>query len=296
LWDVHYADEIEEWNNRHEKVVTGTPSPHLKHPTSYFKWYYEKYNPFIVVDPRTQQGNPSTSSTREFTPDPSPIYTTSQNEPTYHPQFNIPQHQTYIHTTQNQPPIEPTQYESDYHSFQTPHQFPIFDSQTYISPTTQNYHPFNNQTTHNQNYHYTHPDTSTPDQWINQLLTSEDQHLIDRFLSSTGGVFPGATSGLFPVATSGYCAGATSGISLDTTSTLATHVSIENEPIEDEQRGRDGPRRGSRIRQPPGCGTDGHLDPNEVEDAGRGRGRGRHGHGHGNRGRGRGDGQGHVGH
>ncbi|KAK2451085.1 hypothetical protein QL285_010167 [Trifolium repens] len=158
----------------------------------------------------------------------------------------------------------------------------------------------NNQPTHNQNYHYTHPDTSTPDQWINQLLTSEDQPLIDRFLSSAGGVFPGATSGLFPVATSGYCAGATSGISLDTTSTLATHVSIENEPIEDEQRGRDGPRRGSRIRQPPGCGTDGHLDPNEVEDAGRGRGRGRgrhgHGHGHGNRGRGRGDGQGHVGH
>jgi hypothetical protein len=55
LWDVHYADEIEDWNNRHEKVVTGTPSPNLKHPNSYFNWYYPKYNAFIVFDPRTQQ-------------------------------------------------------------------------------------------------------------------------------------------------------------------------------------------------------------------------------------------------
>jgi hypothetical protein len=286
LWDVHYADEIEEWNNWHEKVVTGTPSPHLKHPRSYFTWYYEKYNLFIVIDPRTQQGNPSTS-TREFTPDPSPIYTTSQNEPTYHPHFNIPQHQTYIDTTQNQPPIQPTQYESAYHSFQTPYQFPIFDSQTYISPTTtQNYHPFNNQPTHHQNYHYTDPDTSTSEPWIDQLLTSEDQPIIDRFLSSGGGLFPGATSG--------HCPGATSGVSLDTTSTFDTYVSLENEPIEDGPRGGDGPRRGSRIRQPPGCGTGGNLDPNQVEDAGRGRGR--HGHGHGNRGRDRGHGHGHVGH
>jgi hypothetical protein len=38
-------------------VVTDTLSTNLKHPKSYFDWYYEKYIPFIVVDPRTQQGN-----------------------------------------------------------------------------------------------------------------------------------------------------------------------------------------------------------------------------------------------
>jgi hypothetical protein len=275
LWDVHYADEIEEWNNRHEKVVTGTPSPNRKHPSSYFNWYYSKYNPFIVFDPRTQQGNPSTS-TREFTPDPSPIHTTTtQNEPTYHPDFNIPQHQTYIETTQNQPPIQTTQHEPAYHLYQTPHQFPIFNRETYISPTTtQNYHHFNNQPTHHQNYHYTDPNTSTSEPWIDdQLFAPEDQRLLERFLSSSDGVFPGATSD--------YHAGATSGVSLDTTSTFATHVSIDNAPIEDGPRGGDGPRRGSRIRQPPACGTGGNLNPNEVEDADGGRGRGRRGRGHG---------------
>jgi hypothetical protein len=56
---------------------------------------------------------------------------------------------------------------------------------------------------------------------------------------------------------------------------LATHVSIDNAPIEDGPRGGDGPRRGSRFRQPPNCGTSGNLNLNEVEDADRGRGRGR---------------------
>jgi hypothetical protein len=286
LWDVHYADEIKEWNNRHEKVVTGTPSPNLKHPSSCFSWYYPKYNRFIVFDPRTQQGNPS-NSTREFTPDSSPIHTTTQNEPTYHTDFNIPQHQTYIETTQNQPLIQTTQDESAYHSYQTPHQFPIFDRETYISPTTtQNYHPFDNQLTHHQNYHYPDPDTSTSEPWINQLLTPDDQqaYIFDRFLSSGDGIFPGATSGLFPGATSGFCPSATSGLSPDTTSSFATHISLENEPLADGPRGGNGPRRGSRFRVPPGCGTDGHLKLNEVEDADRGRG------GH------RGCGRGHVGH
>jgi hypothetical protein len=116
-------------------VVTDTLSTNLKHPKSYFDWYYEKYNSFIIVDPRTQQGNPSTS-TREFTLDPSPIHTTTQNESAYHPDFNPSQHQTYIETTQNQPLIQTTQNESAYYSYQTPHQSQIFDRETYISPTT----------------------------------------------------------------------------------------------------------------------------------------------------------------
>jgi hypothetical protein len=121
--------------------------------------------------------------------------------------------------------------------------FQIFDRETFISPTTtQNYHPFNNQPTHHQNYHYADPNTSTSEPWIDQLLTPEDPQIFDRFLSSSGGLFPGATSGVVPVATSGYCPVATSGVSLDTTSTFDTHVSLQNETIEDGPRGGDGPR------------------------------------------------------
>jgi hypothetical protein len=132
LWDVHYADEIEDWNNRHEKVVTSTPSPNLKHPSSYFNWYYPKYNPFIVFDPRTQQGNPSTSI-REFIPDPSPIHTTTQNEPTYHSDFNISQHQNKFKQHKMNRPIIHIKPLTNSKSLTTKH---IFHQQSLILTTT----------------------------------------------------------------------------------------------------------------------------------------------------------------
>jgi hypothetical protein len=110
LWDVEFVDFIVDWNDRHNKVLTGTPvTDPFKHPKSYFNWYLNEFHPFVLRGHHTLD-SPSTSA-REFTPGPTPMQTTTQNQ-------------------------------SAPYGFYTPHQFQIPDSQTYSSPTTTN---FNNQ-------------------------------------------------------------------------------------------------------------------------------------------------------
>ncbi|CAJ2647491.1 unnamed protein product [Trifolium pratense] len=254
-WDVEYESFIDDWNNRHTKVITGTHANKL--PNSYFEWYYNTFNPFFFKPPPTLN-NPSTS-TREFTPDPdqTPMQTTTQN-----------QSAPYL----------------DY----TPPQFPIYDHQTYISPPTtnfydqQNFYPSNDPNFHTpaqQNFYtpaqqnfpnnlFTSPQHNTYDtqnsvgsSWINELITLDDPNNPNIFDNLSGVPF---TSLFNDTSTSNF-------FNASSSSNPTASFQYQQDDVEQHQGEL---RRGDRVRHAPTCGTGGHLGDDDVGGGG-GRGRGR---------------------
>ncbi|CAJ2648314.1 unnamed protein product [Trifolium pratense] len=170
----------------------------------------------------------------------------------------------------------------------TPPQFPIYDHQTYISPSTtnfydqQNFYPSNDPNFHTpaqQNFYtpaqqnfpnnlFTSPQHNTYDtqnsvgsSWINELITLDDPNNPNIFDNLSGVPF---TSLFNDTSTSNF-------FNASSSSNPTASFQYQQDDVEQHQGEL---RRGDRVRHAPTCGTGGHLGDDDV-GGGRGRGRGR---------------------